>query len=361
MPNVARRAFLDAIMFALRFLLGLPEPILRLIAGRSVYVDGQRLSTTAQVLIRISRLAPFDYPHLNGTLAQARLEMNEAGALAGAGIYRGVAATDRSFAGPACELRLRVYEPAGLDRPGPALVFFHGGGSMLGSIETHDGPCRCLAEEAGVRVISAEYRLAPEHPFPAAADDAIAAFGHVAEHAVEFGAEPGRIAVGGDSSGGNLAAVVAHAAARGDGPRPVFNLLLNPATDALTTHRSQRLFGRGFRLDDEERDWYRGQYLTREDLLDDPRVSVLHDPQLGGLPPTYVATSGFDPLRDEGDAYAERLRDAGVLVIHRRHPGLLHGFATRIGVDPESRAALQHAAGVLLVGLALTEKEKPAR
>jgi acetyl esterase len=202
MPNVARRFFLHAIMFALRFLLGLPEPILRLVAGRSIYVDGQRLSTTAQVLIRISRLAPFDYPHQNGTLAQARLEMNEAGALAGAGIYRGVAATDRSFAGPACELRLRVYEPAGLDHPGPALVFFHGGGFLLGSIETHDGTCRCLAEEARVRVILAEYRLAPEHPFPAGADDVIADFRHVAEHAVEFGAEPGRIAVGGDSSGG---------------------------------------------------------------------------------------------------------------------------------------------------------------
>jgi acetyl esterase len=356
MPKVVRRFFLHAIIFALRTLLGLPEPILRLIAGRPVRVDGQRLSTTAQVLIRISRLAPFDYPHQNGTLVQARREMNEAGALAGAGVYREVTTSDRAFAGPAGELRLRLYEPAGLDGPSPALVFFHGGGFVLGSIETHEGTCRCLAEEAGVRVISAEYRLAPEHPFPAAADDAIAAFFHVADHAADFGVEPGRIAVGGDSCGGNLAAVVAHAAARGDGPRPVFSLLLNPATDALTRYRSHKLFGRGFRLDDEERDWYRGQYLTTEDLFADPRVSVLHDQQLAGLPPTYVATSGFDPLRDEGDAYAERLREAGIPVIHRRHPGLLHGFASRIGVDPESRAALQHAAGVLRAGLALTAK-----
>jgi acetyl esterase len=178
-------------------------------------------------------------------------------------------------------------------------VFFHGGGFVLGSIETHDGACRCLADEAGVRVLSAEYRLAPEHPFPAAADDAIAAFNYVAAHALEIGVQPGRIAVGGDSSGGNLAAVVAHAAARGDGPRPAFSLLLYPATDALGKHRSYQLFGRGFRLDDEERDWYRGQYLTTEDLVADPRVSVLHDTQLTGLPPTYVATSGFDPLRDE--------------------------------------------------------------
>jgi acetyl esterase len=206
-------------------------------------------------------------------------------------------------------------------------------------------------------VISAEYRLAPEHPFPAAADDAIAAFEYVAGHAAEFGADPGRIAVGGDSSGGNLAAVVAHAAARSGGPRPVFSMLLNPATDALGTHPSHLLFGRGFRLDDEERDWYRGQYLTTEDLVADPRVSVLHDTQLDGLPPTYVATSGFDPLRDEGDAYAVRLREAGIPVVHRRHDGMLHGFASRVGVDPEARAALQHAAGVLRAGLALTWQE----
>jgi acetyl esterase len=235
-------------------------------------------------------------------------------------------------------------------------VFFHGGGFVLGSIETHDGACRCLADEAGVRVLSAEYRLAPEHPFPAAADDAIAAFNCVAAHALEIGVQPGRIAVGGDSSGGNLAAVVAHAAARGDGLRPAFSLLLYLATDALGKHRSYQLFGRGFRLDDEERDWYRGQYLTTEDLVADPRVSVLHDTQLTGLPPTYVATSGFDPLRDEAEAYVLRLRDAGVPVIHRRHEGMLHGFATRIGVDPDARAALQHAAGVLRAGLALAGK-----
>jgi hypothetical protein len=211
-------------------------------------------------------------------------------------------------------------------------------------------------------VLSAEYRLAPEHPFPAAADDAIVAFEYVAEHAVELGVEPRRIAVGGDSSGRNLAAVVAHAAARSNGPRPAFSMLLYPATDALGNYnyRSYQLFGCGFRIDDEERDWHRGQYLTTEDLVNDPRVSVPHDTQLDGLPPTFVATSGFDPLRDEGEACAVRLRAAGVPVIHRRHDGMLHGFVTQVGIDPEARAALQHAAGALRAGLALAEHASSA-
>ncbi|MFD8500027.1 alpha/beta hydrolase [Amycolatopsis sp. NPDC059657] len=349
-----RRLFLRAMMAALRFLLNLPEPLLRVIAGRPIDIDGQRLATTAQVMIRISKLAPFDYPHTNGSVERARDELNAAGVLAGSGIRVRVRTTDSSCKGPGGEIPLRLYQPYGHAEPGPALVFFHGGGFVLGSIDTHDGACRYLASEAGVRVISVDYRLAPENRFPAAVEDALAAFEHVSANYADFGADPRRIAVGGDSCGGNLAAVVAHAGARGDIPCPAFSLLLNPATDAFGTHASQELFGLGFRLDTEERDWYRDSYLVDIALCRDPRASVLYDEQLEGLPPTYVATSGFDPLRDEGEAYARRLAEAGVPVVLRRHEGLLHGFASRAGVDPDARVALQHAAGVLRAGLALT-------
>ena len=336
-------------MSGLRLLLRLPEPVLRVIAGRAGEVDGQRPVTTAGVLIRISRFAPFDAPHRNGSLERARRELNLAGTLAGAGVCPGVSTTDSR-----CEhLRLRLYEPAGLPAPGPALVYFHGGGFVLGSIETHDGACRLLAEEAGVRVISVGYRLAPEHPFPAAADDALSAFTHVHKHAADFGADPERLAVGGDSSGANLAAVVAHAAARGEVPRPAFTLLLTPATDSLGDTPSHHQFGQGFRLDRDEWAWYRDQYVRDPAQYKDRRASVAYDDQVDGLPPTYVATCGFDLLRDEGEAYARRLADAGVTVVHRRHEGQLHGFANRVGFDPDARAALLHEAGVLRAGLAL--------
>jgi acetyl esterase len=237
---------------------------------------------------------------------------------------------------------------------GPAIVYFHGGGFVLGNIETHDGTCRLLAEEAGVRVISVDYRLAPEHPFPAAAEDAIAAFDHVARHPEVFGVDPARLAVGGDSSGANLAAVVIHAAGRGEVSGPVFALLLTPVTDALGESLSHRKFGSGFRLDRDEWSWYRDQYMPDPSTHTDPRASVLYDDQLDGLPPTYVATCEFDPLRDEGEAYARRLEDAGVRVIFRRHEGQLHGYYTRVGFDPTALAALLHDAGVLRAGLRLS-------
>jgi acetyl esterase len=340
-----------AVMIGLRSLLRLPPPVLRVLAGRPVVVDERQPLPTARMLMRVSRFAPFDAPHRNGSLARARAELNLAGALAGAGIRPGLRTVDASWPGPGGPLPLRLYEPAGVPSPGPALVYFHGGGFVLGSLDTHEGACRLLAGEAGVRVVSIGYRLAPEHPFPAAASDAVAAFAHVHSHAADFGVDPARLAVGGDSSGGNLAAVVAHAAARGEAPRPVFSLLLTPATDALGESLSHQQFGTGFRLDRDEWAWYRDQYVHDPERYKDPRASVLYDDQLDGLPPTYVATCGFDLLRDEGEAYASRLASAGVPVVQRRHEGQLHGFANRVGIDPDARAAMLHAADALRAGL----------
>ena len=338
-------------MAAVRLLLGQPDFVLRLIAGRRVEVNGRRPLLTAQVLMRLSQFAPFDAPHRNGNLERARYELNLAGRLAGAGLCPDVSTRDITVQTASQNLRLRRYEPASFTPRSPALVYFHGGGFVLGSIDTHDSVCRLLAEEAGVCVISVGYRLAPEHPFPAATEDAIAAYRYICSHSNEFNVAAHKIAVGGDSSGGNLAAVVAHAGARGDVPQPAFSLLLTPATDAVGNFESHRLFGSGFRLDRDEWSWYRAQYMPDPANCTDPRASVLYAEDLDDLPPTYIATCEFDPLRDEGEAYAQRLMDAGVHVALHRHEGQLHGFVNRVGLDSDSRAALIHAARALRKGL----------
>ena len=223
---------------------------------------------------------------------------------------------------------------------------------MIGDLDTHDSAVRFLAANAGVAVLSVDYRLAPEHPFPAAVDDAFAAFRWAVENAGELGADPARIAVGGDSAGGNLAAAVSLLARDGGGPAPAMQLLIYPATDAVGGQESRRLFAEGFLLTAADMDWFEEHYLPDAAAAQDPRVSMLRAEDLSGLAPAYVATAGFDPLRDEGEAYAERMREAGVPVALRRHPGLIHGFANLTAVSRTSRAAMSEVAGALRMGLA---------
>src|SRR3954452_21465761 len=233
-------------------------------------------------------------------------------------------AADRTVAGAAGPLRARLYVPHGAETPGPLLVYFHGGGWVEGSAATHEPSCRLLAHLAGVRVLSVDYRPAPEHPFPAAADDATAAYRDARARARDFGADPARVAVGGDSAGGNLAAVVA-LDLRGDPSAPVFQLLIYPAVDMSRKHPSRLRFGEGFVLTEENMTWYEDQYVPDHARRADPRASPLLAPDLAGLPPAYIATALADPLRDEGEAYAERLRAAGVTVALHRRPQL-HAF-----------------------------------
>jgi acetyl esterase len=255
-------------------------------------------------------------------------------------------------------LRARVYEPDGLTLPGPVLVYFHGGGFVLGSIDSHDVVCRYLAEQAAVRIVSVDYRLAPEHPFPAAVDDALAAFRHIVDNAAAFGGTPDLIAVGGDSAGANLAAAIVHETARQGSTPPLLSLLLYPATDISGEHDSHLLFGEGFLLDQETLIWYRDQYLPDEQYHDDPRVALLQGTQLTGLAPTWVFTAGFDPFRDEGRAYAARLRSSGSAAYHHTYQGLLHGFANFIGVDREARAAMHDIADTLADALDVAERAR---
>jgi acetyl esterase len=217
-----------------------------------------------------------------------------------------------------------------------------------------------LAHTAGVRVLSVDYRLAPEHRFPAAADDALAALRHVHAHAADYGADPNRIGVGGDSAGGNLSAATALQAARDGGPAPAFQLLIYPVTDNVaprapeTETPSYRLFADGFFLTAEQMRWYRGHYFgpAEAELAPDLRSSPLLAPDLSGVAPAHVVTAGFDPLRDEGEAYAARLREAGVPVTLRRHRGLIHGFVNMVGAGRVSREAVIEMGGVLRAGLA---------
>ena len=235
---------------------------------------------------------------------------------------------DLTADGPLGPIPLRVYRPAGVPASTPlaVLVFFHGGGWVIGDLETHDVLCRQLTAGSGVSVVSVDYRLAPEHKFPAAVDDAWAATRWVVAHAGELAVDASRLAVGGDSAGGNLAAVVA-LLARGKGaPAIAVQVLIYPVTDLVGETRSYRDFAEGYLLTREGMRWFIAHYLTAEAEAVDWRASPLRAQSLAGLPPALIVTAGFDPLRDEGEAYAERLRDAGVRVDSVCYGGMIHGF-----------------------------------
>jgi acetyl esterase len=225
----------------------------------------------------------------------------------------------------------RIYTPKTLtqtDGLAPGLVFFHGGGWVIGDVDTHDVVCRKLADEGCLIVVSVDYRLAPEHKFPAAVDDAIAATAWIAGHAAELGIDAARLLVGGDSAGGNLAAVVAISARDGDGPAIAGQVLIYPATDFAMTHPSHREPETSILLTHSVIRWFRDHYLNYGADIHYWRASPARAETLVGLPPAYVLTAGADPLRDEGDEYARRLKQAGVAVTHRTFPGQFHGFFT---------------------------------
>jgi acetyl esterase len=244
--------------------------------------------------------------------------------------------------GPAGPIPLRVYTPHGLraqDALAPGLVFFHGGGWVIGDLESHDIVCRTLAIAAARVVVAVDYRLAPEHKFPAAIDDAIAATEWIAANAMQLGIDANRIVVGGDSAGGNLAAVVAiHA--RDHGPRLAGQMLIYPVTDLAMSHPSHSEPETSVLLTHNVMRWFRDHYARDEADYADWRGSPLRADDLSGLPPAIVVTAGADPLRDEGDAYAKKLEAAGVAVTHRQWPGQFHGFFTMGRVIPEATALI---------------------
>ncbi|MFC9328940.1 alpha/beta hydrolase [Kitasatospora sp. NPDC057015] len=253
---------------------------------------------------------------------------------------------DRHLPGPGGELPVRIYRPSA-ERPLPALLYYFGGGWTLGSIDTADVLCRDLAAEAGCLVVTVGYRLAPEHPFPAAVHDCLAALRWVADHAGELGVDRAGIAVGGDSAGGNLAAAVT-LLARADGDLPLAGqLLVYPNTDQLADDASMRDNADPWLFNHHSVAWYGRHYLTTPQDAENPLASPLRAADLGGLPPALVVTAEYDPLRDQGEAYAARLAAAGVPVELTRYPGMAHGFFAMAGAVDAARTANLQAARFL--------------
>jgi acetyl esterase len=258
---------------------------------------------------------------------------------------------DRAADGPAGAVPVRVYTPHG-SPPFPVVVWFHGGGWVLGSIEEHETVCRQLCEGAGAVVVSVGYRLAPEHRFPAAAEDCYAATVWAAAHAAELGGDAGRLAVAGDSAGGNLAAVVALMARDRGGPPLRFQLLVYPVTDGTMGSSSMRENGEGYFLTAEAMRWFWDHYAPDPADRSNPYAAPLAAADLAGLPPALVITAEFDPLRDEGETYGARLREAGVPVAVSRYDGMIHGFFTSGALFDAAGKAVAEASAALRAALA---------
>jgi acetyl esterase len=328
----------------MRAVLSLPPRVLvRLSRRPPVEIDGQRLDPELQLMLALREVvdkAVWDEqmsPQRARELAREELAVTQGNRPVRVGRVTGLTVNGH---------RARHYAPPEDAGPRPLLLFFHGGGFVVGDVDTHDAPCRILCRHAGVHVLSVEYRLAPEHPFPGYVEDALAAYEWARAHGRELGAD-GRVAVGGDSAGGNLAAVVAQETRSVDA-----QLLIYPAVDASRRRRSRELFGQGFLLTDELMTWYFGHFLEPGADPADPRRSPLLAPGLSNLAPALVITAGFDPLRDEGEAYAAALAAAGNRVVARRFSGLTHVFINCVGISPACHAAMVETAGMFRALLA---------
>lgn len=334
---------------ALRTIFSTPEPILRAIVGPLPKNDrGHELDLGTRAFLR--------------TVAGARASKKDLGAMRYEMDFRAPLADfarcalhrvhELQIPGDGHAIRLRVYEPHPPDgTPLPICVYFHGGGFVIGSVRSHDGLCSRIARQSGCIVVSVDYRLAPEHRFPAAAHDAIAAYRWVVEHASELGGDPERVAVAGDSAGGNLAAVTAwHERAAAIPPR--FQLLVYPVTDYVHASESRRLFADGFLHDEASIRWFREHYFGGDEgERDHPLASVIRAPDLHNVPPAHIVTAGFDPLRDDGEKYAARLAEHGVPVELVCEERLVHGFFSLGGILDTARAAVDRAIDALARGV----------
>lgn len=335
----------------LRNLPRIPDGVKRLLlGGRSITVDGNTLDTTLQLMLAAQRPAGIDGLAADDVASsRARLEILAASFKQHIPV---ATVTNLSIPGPAGPIPARHYAPSAA-AAAPMLVFFHGGGQVIGSLDTHDDLCRKICRDGALHVLSVDYRLAPEHKAPAGADDAFAAFLWASEHAADLGADPGRVAVGGDSAGGNLAALVA-LRARTEGPGlPALQLLIYPITNYRDETRSQTLFAEGYFLTKRDLRWFRARYLDGAQLdASDPRVSPLLAEDLAGLPPALVVSGGFDPLRDEDEQYVDAMRAAGVAVDHRQFGSLVHGWANFFPLGGGSASATTEMISALRAHLA---------
>jgi len=350
LPGMTHRVPVRAEAAAVRRLMALPAPVMRRLAGPPVVVDGQTLDLETQWMLRLEQL--FREPAAESlSIDEGRRTIARQSFLVGGSQPVGEV-RDVDVPGGDGAMAARLYVPRSLvgTAGSPMLVFMHGGGFMYGDLDTHDAVCRFLAERAGLRVLALDYRRAPEHPFPAAVSDCWSAYEWLVEHAGQFGADPDRLAVGGDSAGGCLAAVVALRAAAGGVPCR-HQLLIYPVTDMKHPTASRRLFGEGFFLTREFMELATRAYLGDSDMAHPDASPLLMEKVPDGLAPALVVTAGFDPLRDEGEAWARTLADAGVGVRLKRYPGFIHGFFSVVGVGRSQRAAVAEIAALLKAAL----------
>lgn len=331
--------------FLLRTLLSLPSPILRLMSGGGVvYRGGRTLDPRLQFMAAGAARQP-GLPTLGPI--DARAASAKALALVATRPEPDVRSEDLVLPGPHGEIPARAYRPERQDPTAPVILYAHMGGGVIGDLATGDAFCRILARIARAPVVSIDYRLAPEHRFPVALDDMTAAYRQLRDDAARFGAPAGHVAVAGDSMGGNLAAVLCQDLLKAGEPQPAFQLLVYPCTDVASEAASMTTYGDAYPLNRATMDWFMGHYLGPQDDPADPRLSPLRASDLAGLAPAIVAAAGFDPLLDQGKAYARALQTAGVRVVYRCYDSLAHGFTAFTGAVPAADGACRDIAGLV--------------
>lgn len=335
--------------FIVRTLLSLPTPILRMMSGGGVdYRGGRTLDPRLQFLAAQAANSPG-----MESLTPQEARKASAGGLATltTGLAQGVRAEPLAVPGGDGEIAARLYRPDVQDPTAPVLVYAHMGGGVIGDLDTCEAFCSLLARTVACPVISVDYRLAPEHRFPAGLDDVLASYRWAREHAVRFGAEPGKAAIGGDSMGGHFAAIVAQDLRQAGEPQPEYQLLIYPCIDVASESASMTTYAQAFPLGRAMMDWFMGHYMGPQDDPANLRLSPQRAPDLTGLAPAIIATAGFDPLVDQGEAYAKALKAAGIRVDYRRYDSLAHGFTAFTGAIPAADAACRQIAELVRASL----------
>ncbi|KIG15877.1 Esterase/lipase [Enhygromyxa salina] len=334
-----------------RGLAAAPERLLRASFGAPPRSDrGIEQDLHTHVLLSLMRLGRLgELHHLSP--AKARRHYQSDGALVDLPPTSLAERRDFTIPGPAGSLPARLYRPHTEAASLPVLLWFHGGGFVIGGLDTHANACACLASRVGCIVVAVDYRKSPEHKFPCSSDDALASVRWAYAHATELGGDPDRVAIGGDSAGANLCAGLCHRLRDADLPQPALQVLMYPMTQCDAPFPSRTQFGEGALLTTKMIDWFHGHYLGNPEDATSPLVSPLLSARFDALAPALIRTAGFDPLRDEGAAYADTLRAAGIPVDYRCHERLIHGFLTMGGASPANKEAIFELGDDLAVAL----------